>query len=657
MPSGNWSFPCSPRNPAKVREELRLLASLVPVWQERGLRWSPQSGTQLEFGRQLRSTGVASGMRPSILEERRMDVGHGPWDSGPDANAPLGFQRQTTALSDDNLRWTARARFGTYKFFGFAATDLEGFARLTPAGQQFAFGARPGDLLLRQLLKWQYPDNQHRGRRWAASDFAIFPFVATARLVLELGGLTRQEIGIFCFTMRRTEDAAATAEAIRQFRQRQERTRGRTGKALAAVKFREASRARYEAEGRRVVSGSTNDYADALIRYYRFTGMFSVRGPRLVVASGRESELEELVYRRVGAAHGNSPVQLALGEPPPVQLAEPWPLFADYDNTTAFYAHFGDAETPPLPWENPERLTSLARALDANLANLRARELHLRAGRTALSGPTLPPELPESSDALLRLVDGLRRERFRLENAILALESRTPERLEEALNFYRAIMAREVIDPPTFLEWNTWRVFLSLDHAREIVPHLALDDDLQPLSPALGNQPDLEVDFGTFLLVVEVTLRTGADQRQAETRPVTRHVLEAQRRYNDPLQGRPTRPVYGLFLTPRIHPDTANDFFVALKYRVIERQQIVAVPLSLRQFTMAMRPFASGETFVPQKLQRLFATCVEAALAVETGDDWMEAIDAALRRWLAWLGAPEAPLTETTRPMPLPLLL
>ncbi|HEV2122365.1 MAG TPA: hypothetical protein VGW38_06290, partial [Chloroflexota bacterium] len=54
MPSGNWSFPCSPRNPAKTREELRLLASLTREWRDQGRRWSPQTGTQLEFGRRLR---------------------------------------------------------------------------------------------------------------------------------------------------------------------------------------------------------------------------------------------------------------------------------------------------------------------------------------------------------------------------------------------------------------------------------------------------------------------------------------------------------------------------------------------------------------------------------------------------------------------------
>ncbi|MGH2355552.1 MAG: AlwI family type II restriction endonuclease, partial [Chloroflexota bacterium] len=628
----------------------------------------------------------------SELGTRNSDRLVAPGEEDP---AELRFRTQTSVLTDDNLRWTARARFGTYKFFGFVATDGEGFARLTPAGERFVASSRPGEVLLRQLLKWQYPDNQHRGSRWPAEDFAIYPFVATARLIRELGGLTRREIGLFCFTMRRTEDAAATAEAIRQFRARQAQSVGRAGKARSTRGTLAAAQARYQAEGRRVVLGSTDDYADALIRSFRYTGLFSVRGARIVVASGREAELDELVYGDVRShplpkgkgcptypptpspqgkgspasaepAADRSPfpareggqgvrsLQLALGEAPPVRLAAPRPLFADYANADVFYRYYGDADQPRLPWEDPARLAEIARQLDAQVAELRAREAMLRAGRSILAGPTLGPRLPDAYDALLEVVEGLRRTKFRLESALYATEQRSPQRLVEALDFYRSILAREVIDPPTFLEWNTWRVFLALDRARQVVPHLALDDDLQPLNTAQGNQPDLEVDYGDFLLVVEVTLRTGTDQRQAEARPVTRHILEAQRRYGD-RSGAAGWPVYGLFIAPKLHPDTATDFFVALKYRVIERQQIAAIPLTLRQFTAALRPFGGALAFAPEHLRRLVEGWVEAGLAAETGEDWLAGIDAALRRWLVALGAP-LPISEAGAvPVPLPL--
>ena len=72
----------------------------------------PRSGSQLEFGRHLRQTQE--------------------------------FRTQALAISEDNLRWTARARFGTYKFFGFVAADGEGYAVLTPAGERFATSSARG---------------------------------------------------------------------------------------------------------------------------------------------------------------------------------------------------------------------------------------------------------------------------------------------------------------------------------------------------------------------------------------------------------------------------------------------------------------------------------------------------------------------------------
>lgn len=380
-----------------------------------------------------------------------------------------------------------------------------------------------------------------------------------------------------------------------------------------------------------------------------------------------------------------------LGEAPPVRLAAPRPLFQDYEDAPAFYRYYGDPERPRLPWEDPAKLATIARALDARVAELRARETRLRTGRTALTGPSLGERLPEDYAALLEVVDGLRRTRLRLERVIDAAEAGTPQRLAEALAFYRAILAREVIDPPTFLEWNTWRVFLALGGARDVVPHLALDDDLQPLNTAPGNQPDLEVDYEAFRLVVEVTLRTGADQRQAEARPVTRHILEAQRRVNDQY-GAGVRPVFGLFIAPKLHQDTVTDFFVALKYRVIERQQIAAIPLTLHQLIAALRPFAGisrdralphvafpagafpagrladtalpngispdgrpweGSGLAPQRLHGLLTSCVQAALAAETGEDWLAGIDAALLRWRVSLGAPVPAPEYAATPLPL----
>ena len=78
-----------------MREELRLLRTLIPDWRARNLVWSPRSGAQLEFARHLRAA-------------TDLPVG----DHGDDGD--LRFQRQASHVSDDNLRWTARARLDSW---------------------------------------------------------------------------------------------------------------------------------------------------------------------------------------------------------------------------------------------------------------------------------------------------------------------------------------------------------------------------------------------------------------------------------------------------------------------------------------------------------------------------------------------------------------
>jgi hypothetical protein len=50
----SWSFPTSPRNPAKIPFELKILAPLVMEWKQQGKIWSPHT-TQIEFGKALRN--------------------------------------------------------------------------------------------------------------------------------------------------------------------------------------------------------------------------------------------------------------------------------------------------------------------------------------------------------------------------------------------------------------------------------------------------------------------------------------------------------------------------------------------------------------------------------------------------------------------------
>src|SRR5260221_1462989 len=141
MVKSSWSFPTSPRNPAKIPFELKILAPLVMAWKQQGKIWNPLP-TQFELDKAHRDYEA---------DENEEDM-----------EESLAFQKQADEISESNLAWTARARFGTFKFLGFVNVTGSGYAELTEAGQRMANTKRPDIVMLKQLIKSPYPDNQHQ---------------------------------------------------------------------------------------------------------------------------------------------------------------------------------------------------------------------------------------------------------------------------------------------------------------------------------------------------------------------------------------------------------------------------------------------------------------------------------------------------------------
>jgi hypothetical protein len=115
----NWSVPTSPRSPYKIREELMLIKKFE------GQSWDKKSKT--EFGKILGKSEKFEGVAPRTCD------------------------------------WVGRARFGTMKFWGFVFKDKRDKLRITNAGKQLLTGKREDETFTKQLVKWQYPDNQHNG--------------------------------------------------------------------------------------------------------------------------------------------------------------------------------------------------------------------------------------------------------------------------------------------------------------------------------------------------------------------------------------------------------------------------------------------------------------------------------------------------------------
>jgi len=131
------------------------------------------------------------------------------------------------------------------------------------------------------------------------------------------------------------------------------------------------------------------------------------------------------------------------------------------------------------------------------------------------------------------------------------------------------------------LEWAVYRVFVTLQ--AQIPPDyepIMNSDWTMPLSVAGGNRPDLVTEFDNFVVVVEDTVSSGARQYNTEGEPVTRHVADVQKSYNN------KKPVYGLFIARDINPNVIEYYLVyhAFHKHPNSDQNLLIVPISIKDF-------------------------------------------------------------------------
>lgn len=92
------------------------------------------------------------------------------------------------------------------------------------------------------------------------------------------------------------------------------------------------------------------------------------------------------------------------------------------------------------------------------------------------------------------------------------------------------IKARFIANKNTVFEWLTWNGFIILGNALEYKNNFVIDEELQPVTHAAGNQPDMEIIYEDFIVLGEVTTSKGATQFKMESEPVTRHYLNKKKR-------------------------------------------------------------------------------------------------------------------------------
>ena len=589
-----WFIPTSPRSPSKIRNELALLSRFDNKnWWARDEQGNLIN--QLEFAR--------------LLDESEFYEG---------------------SISEEYPEFAARDRLRAPQMLGFTFIDEQSILHITQAGWDLINEKGIETLFLKQMLKLQFPSWQHGGNpqtryRYPVDQMGVFPFVETLKIVQDVDGVSKEELAIFILPIL---SLGKTDEAINKIKTfRQEKSMVTAGRERAEfideihrqtfykvykedidagnIDTREIATHTVEEFVRKKMRNS-RDYADACFRYFQYTGIFSRTEERLIISPTRAIHIERILN------------ELRFSLKP-------------FTDVTAFYAEFGNSNLPELPWENTSDLKVEVAKMRSGIETA-IEELKVKL--PTMPTPTVKPEPVPTLNNLMEYSYELRMQYRDTRIQLLSLDLATPDGFQQIFDTYQRVIKKDVVEPPLFMEWNTWRAFLALDYFKQLKPNFELDDNLMPISVAGGRKADIEVHYyNDYVLLSEVTLSYGERQYYTEAEPVTRHVAQFQAK--ELAQG--GRKVFGLFIAPRIHPNTIRHFHLHLKHDITPEAggAITIIPLPLSDFIDFVSFCIKYRVFSDASFRELLGS-IEAcgnALADNQADKWKEEISISIAEW------------------------
>lgn len=579
-----WWGPTSPRSPYKLPNEIALLAEHFD-----GRLWNPQ--TQAEYISRLAQSAFYEGEGP------RQNPDFAGRDRVNRAPRMLGFVR----LGRGRPLQVLPAEHRLIQSRNASTPDF--------------------DVFLHQLLKWQYPSPMHSKRDY--SDLScIKPFLECLRLLRHLGHLTKPELAIFCIPYIDYRVFERVRVAVEEFRRGLATHTGRRarGEYVADI-FRSRMAEVYRDDimagrtGTREEGGTpqsldaflakkernVRDYADAALRYLRASGLFYVQASpfkyRLRLLEERVPEVDQILTRM-------SPV--------------PEPFVGRED---AYYEYLGDPDLPRLADEEPallrRRISTLYEAVSPRTQD---------AIRPHVVATLALTEVHDLKSAYHRINHAAEEAVIEQIQEDLALNHETVQEIED---LFDEIVRGNVPDRPMYFEWNIWRALSYIDLG-EVKPNFTMDRTGQPILISSG-VPDMECHYDSFHLMVDVTMAYGHTQANMEGEPVPRHVGLFQQGLR---QAGDTRPVYGLFVAPKLS-DTVVAMFYAW-HRISTKAfgpAVSVVPMDLQTFRQFISAAREAGTWTVPQLHRFFNSEQKAALREPDEEQWLTYVRLLVRTW------------------------
>ncbi|MDO5581138.1 MAG: AlwI family type II restriction endonuclease [Planctomycetia bacterium] len=452
------------------------------------------------------------------------------------------------------------------------------------------------DFWFRSLINWQYPNPLSRD--YLQSDgYDTKPFISTLLLInrvnqlckkrnISAKGISKKEFGIFALSLINYKDINSTAEKLLEFRTQYEE--------LSSVKKHEEQSNFVIQYTRQYLSDYENyneqnirDYTDNAIRYFRLTKYISIRGGGYFIdlEPRRTIELKKLFKTENGSSK-------------------------KFNSKKDFIEFMCASSTYDLPWENVSEMQLIANQI---LKDIRLLQPNF----------TFMP-LENTVENLNHQIAKLREIRSSLQSERQIYDENAIEDTIKKLENIRKLPEK----PSIALEKYVYRAMKILNDATEIKMNAPLGDDNEPTFTAPANVPDLECFYSDFCCICEVTMLTGREQWYNEGQPVMRHLRNFELKH-------PEKTGYCLFISPSLHNDTKNTFWIAIKYEYEGIKQRI-IPFTISQIVYILKVILTlrknNKPFYHSQLRTLYDNILHIS-NMNNSSGWAKNIQSVLEEW------------------------
>ena len=480
------------------------------------------------------------------------------------------------------------------KALGFVS--LSPVIRLTPAGKELINSRYTTEIFLRQLLKFQVPSPFHIPTDKAAN-FWCKPYLEIFRLIRHFGTLKFDELWLFGMQLVDYREFDNIVAKIEKFRQEKAKNRGSYNifrgnylmKECASIykddiangetKTRESNDASKKkfltTKGRNM-----RDYADACQRYLRATGIINVSAGRsMSIAPDKVDDVDFFLKN-----------------------TDREPCFID--NKASYQIYLYDTTKPVLLTDDR---TKLVERIESNFGLMVAEDIPTNKLKEILIDKT-----------------NERKEKF-IFNEVQ--EIKDYKYYDDIQQSFDSLKSKDCFDPSLQFEWNTWRAMTMLDGGN-IKANLKFDDSGKPLSTAQGNMADIVCDYGTFNVIVEVTMASGQKQYEMEGEPVMRHLGKLRKETN--------KETYCFFIAPTINQNCVIYFYNLYRINLpMYGGTCTILPLSLDVFRkMVQDSYKASYTPKPYHVENLCKEAERLAKDINDPSNWYEKLTNTALNWL-----------------------